>query len=462
MSRLARTQATTAPDDRHVSKGARFALLAVLVFVASVAPGHAGAGPASPDEVWVTLERDAFDLSRRALPVRADGASPPRLAESGDVLLTRLPEAWLEPLAEAIHRELGHRGGFVVHPTLEAGREEIERLERARLFPEAWETPRTPAFAVGQPSWVAATAGAVGEAEILDTMTALSTEFVNRYHAHATGSSAAAWIRDLWSGYATAAGRPEVVVELVAHATTPQPSVVLTLPGTTFPDQIVILGGHEDSTVSGCSVNPSCVAPGADDNASGIATISEAIRVLLASGLQPQRTIQVMAYAAEEVGLRGSAAIAQAYLDAGTNVVAVLQQDMTGYYGSAEDVVFISDYTNADLTAFLADLVETYQPGLLWTTTECNYGCSDHASWHTRGYPASFAFESRFGEHDPYIHSADDTVANLGSSAAHAAKFARLSAAYLAETTLLHPDTLLADGFERGTLSAWTALVQEP
>lgn len=435
------------------------ALVAVAAPALAGAPSRPGASPVGQEEVWVTLGHEVFELARRALPVRADGATPPRVAESREVLLTRLPAVWLDALADAIHRERGHCGGFVVHPSLEAGLAEIDRLGRGAV---AAGSPETPGFAVGQPSWVAPIAGAVSEAEILGTMTALSTDFANRYHAHATGSAAATWIRDLWLGYATAADRPEVVVELVAHSGTTQPSVVLTLPGTTLPDEVVVLGGHEDSIASGCSTNEDCAAPGADDDGSGIASISEAIRVLLASGFQPQRTIRVMAYAAEEVGLVGSGQLAQSHLDADTDVVAVLQLDMTGYYGSVEDMAFISDYTDNDLTAFLVDLLETYQPGLLWTTTACGYACSDHASWHTRGFPAAFAFEARFGEYNPNIHTANDTVANLGSSAAHAAKFARLATAYLVETTLLAPGTLFADGFERGTTSAWTGTVQEP
>ena len=52
-------------------------------------------------------------------------------------------------------------------------------------------------------------------------------------------------------------------------------------------------------------------APGADDDASGIATLTEVIRVALANGWKPKRTVKFMGYAAEEVGLRGSNAIAQ-------------------------------------------------------------------------------------------------------------------------------------------------------
>src|SRR5690606_7435874 len=98
-----------------------------------------------------------------------------------------------------------------------------------------------------------------------------------------------------------------VTVEFFQHpGITPQPSVILTIPGSTLPDEIVILGGHQDSTRSGCSSNANCVAPGADDDASGIAVLTEVIRVALANDFAPQRTVQFMAYAAEEVGLVGS------------------------------------------------------------------------------------------------------------------------------------------------------------
>jgi len=129
---------------------------------------------------------------------------------------------------------------------------------------------------------------------------------------------------------------------------------------------------------------------------------------------------------------------------------------MTGYPGSAEDVVLISDSTDPALNDFLVELLETYQPGLAWTTDECGYACSDHDPWHLRGYPAGFAFEARVGQHNPEIHTADDTVATLDDSAEHAAKFARLAAAFLAETALVDPGVLFADGFERGTPSAWS------
>jgi leucyl aminopeptidase len=77
--------------------------------------------------------------------------------------------------------------------------------------------------------------------------------------------------------------------------------------------------------------NPSTSgAPGADDNASGIAVVTETLRAIIASGFKPKRTIKFIGYAAEEVGLRGSKAIAQDYKNQGLNIVGVAQFDMVG------------------------------------------------------------------------------------------------------------------------------------
>ena len=72
-------------------------------------------------------------------------------------------------------------------------------------------------------------------------------------------------------------------------------------------------------------------APGADDDASGIATLTEVLRIAMAEGYRPRRTVMFMGYSAEEVGLRGSRAIAQRFAAEGRNVVGVLQMDMTNY-----------------------------------------------------------------------------------------------------------------------------------
>ena len=154
------------------------------------------------------------------------------------------------------------------------------------------------------------------------------------------------------------------------------------------------------------------------------------------TGYKPQRTVKFMAYAAEEVGLKGSKAIADQYKAQGKNVVGVVQFDMTNHRGTKNlDIVFMTDFTNEAQTKFMGSLIDTYVTDVSWGYSKCGYGCSDHASWHNVGYPASMPFESTMGDINGKIHTKNDTIDAVGSqgTADHAEKFARLGVAYLVE-----------------------------
>jgi len=70
-------------------------------------------------------------------------------------------------------------------------------------------------------------------------------------------------------------------------------------------DEVVGIGGHLDSWQSGT---------GATDNASGVAVVMEAMRILKALNIQPRRTIRAMAWTFEEGGLRGARAYVRDHL----------------------------------------------------------------------------------------------------------------------------------------------------
>ena len=76
-------------------------------------------------------------------------------------------------------------------------------------------------------------------------------------------------------------------------------NTVAEIPGTdpNLKSELVMLGGHLDSWHSGT---------GATDNAAGCAVAMEAVRILIASGLKPRRTIRVALWSGEEQGLNGS------------------------------------------------------------------------------------------------------------------------------------------------------------
>lgn len=74
-------------------------------------------------------------------------------------------------------------------------------------------------------------------------------------------------------------------------------NTIAEIPGTDLQDEIVMLGGHLDSWHA---------STGATDNAAGCAVVMEAVRILIAAGLKPRRTIRVALWSGEEQGLLGS------------------------------------------------------------------------------------------------------------------------------------------------------------
>lgn len=142
----------------------------------------------------------------------------------------------------------------------------------------------------------------------------------------------------------------------------------------------VIIGSHLDST----SGSPSSKAPGADDNASGSVTNLEAFRVLAEAGFEPENTLEFHWYAGEEIGLVGSADIWADYKSNGKNVIAYVNQDMTGYSPSGTPNV-VTDYTDPGLNDYVTLLVTEYT-GEAPNASECGYACSDHASANSNGF----------------------------------------------------------------------------
>ncbi len=434
---------------RLAAPSTKLLCLLIVMTLGSLAPVAAASTSPEEQQTWITLGADAFATIQQDIDVTLGHQPLTKFDERSDVVLTRVPTSDLADISAKIHTAHRRCGGFMAHSTLRQAQETLSRVDAPnRGAPIVYTLDQQPR--------VRQLASRIQEAPILATMTSLSTDFNNRYHAHPSGTSASQWIRNQWQGYAFS--RPDVVVELVSHpGETSQPSVVLTIPGTTLPNEVIILGAHLDSIAGGTS-NPDFLAPGADDDASGIAVLSEVIRVALAEGFSPQRTVSFMGYAAEEVGLVGSQAIAADYRAAGTNVVAVLQFDLAAFNGSTEDFGLLSDFTNSTLTTFVAQLIDTYQPDLLWTSTACGYGCSDHAAWHNQGYPTAMPTEARFGEHNQTIHSTSDTVATLGDSAAHAAKFARLGMAFMVEIGIDAGGEIFANDFEEGSTNGWSSI----
>jgi len=396
--------------------------IAKVVFVATMCCAGAVVAASSQQvisekKVWITIGKDAMDT------IQAEHSSLVPLTQfnfvggmSQDVAIVSVAESKLEQLSEIMHHEFNRCGGYFFHDSLEQAQSYLETVQNVQ--------PLLVTYTIDNPEGVNTLVGELSASNLSATVSTLSA-FNNRYYTQQSGVDAANWIKNRWQTIGN--GRADFAVELYQHSWQ-QPSVIATITGTTRPDEIVVIGGHLDSINQ--SNRTTGRAPGADDNASGIAVVTETLRAIIASGFKPERTIKFMGYAAEEVGLRGSNAIAQAFKSAGENVVGVAQFDMTGFQGTSNtDVVFMTDFTSSAQNQFMAQLLDTYHQDIIYGFNQCGYACSDHASWTNQGYPASIPFESNISDANPKIHTANDSSFDVN----HSIKFAKLSATYIAE-----------------------------
>ncbi|MFJ4785603.1 M20/M25/M40 family metallo-hydrolase [Streptomyces sp. NPDC088794] len=104
-------------------------------------------------------------------------------------------------------------------------------------------------------------------------------------------------------------------------------NVLATLRGSVTPERVYVVSGHYDSRVTDV-MDATSDAPGADDDASGVAVVLELARVL--ARRRPAATIVFAAVAGEEQGLYGSTYLAQQLKAAGTDVQGMFTNDIVG------------------------------------------------------------------------------------------------------------------------------------
>jgi carboxypeptidase Q len=99
-------------------------------------------------------------------------------------------------------------------------------------------------------------------------------------------------------------------------------NVIGELIGTTYPDEIITVGGHLDSW-DNCE--------GAHDDGAGCVQTMEILRSFVALGYKPQRTIHFVLFANEENGLRGGAKYAAEAKSKNEKHVFALESDAGGF-----------------------------------------------------------------------------------------------------------------------------------
>jgi hypothetical protein len=200
------------------------------------------------------------------------------------------------------------------------------------------------------------------------------------------------------------------------------------LPGTTRPREIILLGAHYD-TAEG--------APGADDNASGVAGVLELARLFARA---PQaRTLRFVFFPNEEppsfaTGDMGSRHYARAARERGDQILAMLSIESIGYYDTEQGSQrypfplnlaypnvgdFIGFVSNLKSRGLLRRAISAFRdhatlptqgaaapawvPGIWW---------SDHWSFWREGYTAIMISDTA-PYRNPFYHTPEDTADKL-------------------------------------------------
>ena len=197
--------------------------------------------------------------------------------------------------------------------------------------------------------------------------------------------------------------------------------------GILYPDEYVVCGAHYDSY----NLNPghpdSLRAPGADDNASGVAGILETARLL--SSCKFERSIVYCNFAAEEIGLKGSAAYAKDCADELMDIVGYFNLDMIGYLEEGLDLQVNLIYVSRDsvIGNYVFNFCDVYYPDMdVRRSWFLNGADSDFSSFNRNGYVAIHAFE-RTRHCSPFIHTPNDLLGLSVNNMDQAKRFTELN-----------------------------------
>jgi hypothetical protein len=174
-------------------------------------------------------------------------------------------------------------------------------------------------------------------------------------------------------------------------------NVLASIPGSdpAVADEIVLIGGHLDSWHS---------SPGGSDNADGVASTMEAMRILKALGVRPRRTIMMALWGGEEEGLLGSREWVRRHLDGDENAEA--REDFYVYFnndpGYGKIFGWYMEENEAMKPVFDAWLEPLRELGAVKNVMD-RIGSTDHVPFNAVGVPAFNAIQD-YHDYDVRTH----------------------------------------------------------
>jgi bacterial leucyl aminopeptidase len=183
-------------------------------------------------------------------------------------------------------------------------------------------------------------------------------------------------------------------------------NVIATIKGSESPDSISIVGAHYDDILS--RNDPTILAPGANDNASGVAATIEIARAIKKINWSPKSTIRFIAFGAEEQGLLGSGNYSSKAAGKMEGIKFMLNHDMIAYEPSNDMSLWkvnIMDYDNShSLREFAQEMCLKYTLLNFINVNTYNRN-SDSYSFARYGYKAIFFYNY---SSDPNYHTLND------------------------------------------------------
>lgn len=173
----------------------------------------------------------------------------------------------------------------------------------------------------------------------------------------------------------------------------------------TLRGQLVVLGAHYDhlgrQAFGARDPNlPDAIRNGADDNASGVAAVLELARLLRRN--PPRRSVAIVAFSAEELGLLGSEYFVSHPPFPLDSVQAMLNFDMVGRLRDDKLMVY-GTATATELPSIVSGA--NTAPAFKLNAVGDGEGPSDHAAFYRKNLPVLHFFTDA---HDDYHKSTDD------------------------------------------------------
>lgn len=195
-------------------------------------------------------------------------------------------------------------------------------------------------------------------------------------------------------------------------------NVILDLIGSEMPEEIVLIGGHLDSWDLGT---------GALDDGAGVAITVAAAKLIADLPKRPKRTIRVVMFGAEEVGLLGARASALKHANNLNNHVLATESDF-----GARTIWKLDSNVNPDANSFIDEIGKIIQPlGIVRGGSDVVGGGPDIKYMAEAGVPTIRLNQNGMDYFD-YHHTPDDTLDKIDPEELKQNVAAYVVAAYLA------------------------------